>query len=730
MNQHNKYISLVLLMLALFLSTIVLPVIAQKRPQRPAPSREQIESRKLDSLIVSTEQPPTSTDLQVVARVYPDSIVLRWAPPSPELWRKYGTIGYVVERAELDTLTSLDASAYRTLVQSPLRAWTLAEWRERADTTNKYAAIAVQCLHGRLHIPTAVDGGQGNPLADARDEFRNRYGFALFAADMDAVAARGLGLRFADASAEKDKKYIYRISPMRRDSIYPLEAAYIVVDSKEPHALPPVIMQRMEEKENSVKVMWRNPYVFTYSAFNVYRREKAGGRSAKLNSSPVIAASRNEISDDYSIWFTDTTCGMYTRYEYFVRGIDAFGEEGPMSMPTPGMGRDVTPPPSPVIIEVIPVTRTAARIKWQLEETDDLRGFVVMRSGKPDGPWSVRGSGQIGNRERMFIDDSIFQGLTYYAVLAIDTAGNMSGYNPKALDVHDTLPPAAPSHVTYSVSKDGVVTLKWKANSEEDMLGYRILRSDDISHEFTQLTNQVYTDTVYQDTIEISTLRRQLLYQIAALDNRFFESELTVIVVKLPDVVPPSPPILTDVRPDADAIFVMWQASASADVAFTLVERWHAASADTGGWITVARSAALTMFEDRMVTSGELYEYRVRAVDSAGNLSAPSAALQTRPLHPDTGGVTCSLQEVEFRTDSNAIVLSWNTLGYVAPEGWFIIYRRHNNGVLAPYNSVPATSTSFRDINLIGPGRYYYAVRYATHRREGSLSAVGDTLVE
>ena len=133
-------------------------------------------------------------ELKLLAQSYGDSVVLRWAPSNAPAWRAYNRIGYHVERALLDT-TSPTPLRYERLTQEPLKPWTLEEWKRRSRPEQQFAAIAAQCLYGRVSIPQP---NTAESFLDAATELENRFGFALFAADCDAHAATGLGLRFID----------------------------------------------------------------------------------------------------------------------------------------------------------------------------------------------------------------------------------------------------------------------------------------------------------------------------------------------------------------------------------------------------------------------------------------------------------------------------------------------------------------------------------------------------
>jgi hypothetical protein len=131
-----------------------------------------------------TSQPPDTTQqetetlftpkLHVRAKSYGDSVVLRWAPSSPPSWKVYNRIGYIVERAVIDT-TESGPLRYERLTPEPLRPWSLEEWKRRSRPEQTFAAIAVQCLYGRaLHPESRIYAHAGGHGAGATEPLQLR----------------------------------------------------------------------------------------------------------------------------------------------------------------------------------------------------------------------------------------------------------------------------------------------------------------------------------------------------------------------------------------------------------------------------------------------------------------------------------------------------------------------------------------------------------------------------
>lgn len=79
----------------------------------------------------------------------------------------------------------------------------------------------------------------------------------------------------------------------------------------------------------------------------------------------------------------------------------------------------------------------------------------------------------------------------------------------------DEFKPSAPQGLLETICGNSI-TLSWDANSEPDVVGYRVYRSDDQGATFLQLNTLLIVPTVYTDT---NPPGRRHLYRITAVDN-------------------------------------------------------------------------------------------------------------------------------------------------------------------------------------------------------------------
>ncbi len=650
--------------------------------------------------------------LRVTSRVYADSIVLRWAPAGPGLWRLYNRVGIRIERAEIGVAVPVFST-----VANLIQPRTNEDLQQEATNLDTFSMVAVQCLYGRLSVPNLGSGSYPDPISAARDEFANRYSFALFAADMSIQAAHVLGLRFVDRNIALGKSYAYRFTTVKQDSAMPPDTTYLFVEGVAGETEPAVEQLTATEGEGRIDLSWRSPEGARHTAYHVDRID-ARGIVARLSSRPIVlsADSIAQRSNAPIPAFSDTTCGTYRLYTYRVVAITPFAEESEPAV-IQAMGRDRTPPSVPLVDMPVMVGERTVAVTWKHQAEADLKGYMVLRGTDPEGPWEPMSKSLLEKSQQRFLDTSAPDGLVYYVVLAGDTAGNYSESVPVYIDVHDTLPPAMPTNVRASMDQFGLLTVEWTASVSRDVMGYRVLWANDVDHEFSQLTNVVWKDTVLKTHFSIETLTDSLLVRVVAVDQRYFHSDASPnIVVRRPDIIPPTPSVITQAVSENGYVFLEYGASASTDVSHYRIERRLGGSQ---AWGVVGRGADVLRFEDRDVVHATVYEYRVVVVDTNGNASDPSQAVSVTARDVQRPYVPAQVRAV-YDKKRSLVRVSWLRGN---DDDTYVVFRRRQGGSFSPVASTRGDNEVL-DRTTIGAGLYEYVVRRQTNLGDSDDSAV------
>ncbi|MEU2233976.1 fibronectin type III domain-containing protein [Streptomyces vietnamensis] len=207
------------------------------------------------------------------------------------------------------------------------------------------------------------------------------------------------------------------------------------------------------------------------------------------------------------------------------------------------------------------------------------------------------------------------------------TANVKFTYAPNISSVVDKVRPLAPTGATVAYDKTlNKATLRWAANKEMDLSGYRVYRRLSTSTTWTKISSATALVTTPSYVNSPPPTGQTYLYEVRAVDKAGNESygsaDLTVASV---DRTPTAAPTGVTATDDATGVFLAWQPVTGA-VKYT-VHRQRTGTTDPVA--QVATGVTATKWTDTAVTEETGYTYWVSAVDAAGNASARTAVTAT-----------------------------------------------------------------------------------------------------
>src|SRR5690606_1035903 len=138
----------------------------------------------------------------------------------------------------------------------------------------------------------------------------------------------------------------------------------------------------------------------------------------------------------------------------------------------------------------------------------------------------------------------------------------------------DSIPPIAPVGLEGVIDSLGVVTVSWQANTEKDILGYRVFRKNIEKEEPVQLTVSPTELNSYSDTVQLKSLNGKVYYSVIAVDKRYNQSEFSKsLALEKPDVVPPSSPIFTKYSIEKGSVQLQWEPSPEENATHNLYKK-------------------------------------------------------------------------------------------------------------------------------------------------------------
>lgn len=645
-----------------------------------------------------------NTKIAVISKATTNSIKLRWAPESPALWQLNNEYGYQIWRYTVSFEGKiLSPTPKIVLNQQPIKPYNLSQWESFADTSD-YAAVAAQAIYGSsFQLSTDQDNSVMQLISQSK-ELETRYSFAVYAAEQSVEVARYAGLYYEDKDVRAGEQYLYQIISLTPPSIMEADTGAYYIGLNDLTELPTVKNLSVEFKDKIAVLGWPTRYLAKFYSSYFIERSEDGENFKATTEKPVINTYSNENDQkDYFVWI-DSLAENSKPYYYRVRGVDAFGDLGKPSNIINGSGKpDFYFPVNVTGSEII--NNSSVSMQWEFDNNAaELAHFLVTRAGSEDGDYQV--IAKLDASKRSYIDDSPNIS-NYYVIKAIDRFGSEVRSLPFFMQLEDLIPPLLPIGLAGQIDTLGRVTLTWKANEESDLLGYRVYRKNFDSDDFMQVTEQLIGTNAYTEQIDIDNLTKTIYYAVRAIDLRYNDSPFSkTLVLKKPDIVPPTAPVISEFQALEEGISLRWINSSSDDVIGHLIYR---EIKDSDEWILVS-SIPITdqvsnYYLDEQLEAGKRYRYTVIAMDESSLESDPAEPVSVKytPKEKD-------LLEVSGRVEkeSGRIVLFWQADPAVAS---LQLYRATGTEKLSLYKTLEVDKGQFTDGELKLNTEFRYRLR-------------------
>jgi hypothetical protein len=638
------------------------------------------QDRAMDSVLAEQD------NIKVVSRYRNGAVELRWYPVNKAAWRKSIHTGYTIKRMELAENGS-DQFKQVAIV----KPYTDVEWRQRTNVQDQLIKTTMASLQDRKAVA-------GKHTADRDNEEGALFFSYVISTSLSADAAKGAGLVYTDNTIEPGKRYAYEISIAGKNHD-PKDVTLAVIEDTRSNwqsATPEGLTA--EEGEGTVKLKWNNSSNQDHFVAYYIQRSADGGKTfTSLNKLPYISVAENAGELDY----TDSVKN-YIPYQYRIVGVTPWVDMSTPSEVVAAMGRDKT--------AASPPTNTRAKgdrnkivVSWDMPVTSrDLKGFRVARSNKLEGPFiSISGDQLVPASQKVFVDEKPAPQEPYYAVYAVDTAGNYSSTFSVMANVYDSVGPRSPVAVTGSIDSSGVVRINWKAGTDNDLVGYHVYVANGKDNVYRQLTGVTVKDTIYTDTVSMRSLTREVYYKVTAIDyNNNASPYSETLVLQRPDVIAPAMPVIRSYSVVDNKVKLEFIPSSSKDVRMHQLFRQDASGKKT----KLADINKERSFIDSLTEAGVNYTYTLVATDASG-LSRSSRPMNIAVLEDETKEGIAGL---DGRASEKNIVLQWKELNSKEQYS-LVLFRAVNDGELQWYKKLPAGAKSYNESTTAG--KYQYAIK-------------------
>ncbi len=673
-------------------------------------------------------QQASQSEIHLFARyVDGNGIEMRWFSDDNEVMRRGTASGFIVERRLLgagtfqtvETVQPLNEAQTEQLIQT-IGEGTRAN---RLRVVTEMREVETEHLPGEIDFQNRIEDLVNRKSAE---DFRTMT--FLLSSFEDSLAARVLGLSATDPSVTPGQTYEYRARLANPGglNVVSVITEITAVEQTKDYEVP----IHVHEGDGELSFIWAQPD--NSVGMYVQRSFSENGPFEPLNEVIELNLRGHAYDGPQRSTFSDENLNNYRNYHYRFYGQNVFGERVLFGEAS-GTPRDLTPPKQPLLLQPKHESEDTVRLTWQMPEEvdDDLAGFAVLRGDGTNEEFVRLHPDLTDPNLREWIDLDFNRDLdTWYAVQAVDTAGNVSNSAVLPVSYIRFNPPVRPEIGHAAIGDDGSVEIIISPDPEGAVDGYKIFMANDPDHEFS-VVKEIFGDslvvagqrTVVRDTVMLNTLTRNVYYQIRAYDVHFNESEASdVIALERPDIVPPPRPVFKDIKASAEEIDI--------EVALPSVEDFRSAAlyrrTDDTDWQQVhlfRGRELLVRYTDSRLVPGTVYYYRVQAEDESGLLSGYSNPVRIQTVNRR---LVESVENLSVSPGSREANLRWS---YTANSGeyYFVVYRRAGEGSFRQVGRTESTAYTDRRVR---PGRYEYRVRaFRKDGNQGEMSVVVATTV-
>ena len=631
-------------------------------------------------------------NLNIICKQNGNIIELRWAPNNLNAWRYGNNFGYKLERITIFRNGKQLIPVETVVLANPLTLKPLSEWEKNAD--DKYFSIAAECIFGEKN---SVSGSSPVSIYKSYQQEQNKFGFALYSADMNKDVAEYMGLYFADKTVKKNEKYSYRLTFASPDSLY-CDTARTLGELTDFWVKPQPEKPDVFFEKNSVQVIWKNSYDNKFVGYFV-ERSFDNNNFVRLNEEP-IAVTKSSRKNNY---YNDTTLtGSETVY-YRIVGIDSFSDES-------------TPSETSGVLNSLPITKFAeitsatstpegVKIDWKFDDETEIAhvtGYKVYRASSHD-----RVSDCLTTitdiKQKSFVDKHSLTD-NYYFISVFNNSEEKYNPYPVYCQTIDSIPPVVPNAPQGRCDSLGRVYLTWQNPNPTDIAGFRLLRKNSEGENYVMLVPYMLTDTFYVDTINLNTLSRNIYYSLKSVDSRGNQSELSSdLRVQRYDKIAPQPSMISNLELNKNGVLVSWNKSVSKDVESYLLLRKLSKSLNFDTLKIISSEEKLS-YLDKTAEPGLEYNYQIVTKDGFGNCSVSKQKTLEVP----------NLKETEWQLKNtktlSSITLKWSNKSDTKQVDKVLIYRKIDDTPLH-YYTVVKNANEFVDKNLVIGKKYSYRIR-------------------
>lgn len=635
------------------------------------------------------------------AFVYKHSVYLRIVPSSMESWNEIKNKGFKIEKVELSNKDTSDLKriGFNLLTINPLKP--LAKHDSAWKSIIQHTEYGAFIYSGLYQVPTSK-------TEKDKSSAKAMWGLLMKQADLNIEAAKLLGLFYKDVSIQDQKYYLYKISVPEADGKIKHQS-YILVDPKQEITLPELTLKPSETGNKKVLLSFEAKNQESYYSGYIMERSSDSIHFNTITKKPLIFITTEFEKNKTEITHHDSLPNNKDYFYYRVKGLSYFGEYGPNSPIIKIKGKEPLGGYPYVDSIRLTVKETQMNIHFHFPKETNmnvLKGILISRSEKSKTKAKIITPTLLSPQTKTFTDPTPLR-TNYYKVLAVtydhDTISSFELFGM----LPDREPPVIPQEFKGYIDSTGLVHLSWKANSEDDIQGYRVFRKNAMSEELIERTRRIVDGHEYIDTVDINTLTKYIYYSITAVDKAYNNSKYSIpIKLKRPDVIPPVPVVFTALYHNKTGVVLKWNNSTSDDIERNELYRVSDQYQNLLKLKEWNGNDTCRQFFDTSCVLGGTYQYLIKTYDDSRNVSEAKSLFITFET-----GLRKAIQEIntKINLEKRLIELNWQ---YPEKDLFsFVIYKAKAGEELRIYKTLEGNQFQLIDKQLYPGNVYIYKIK-------------------
>lgn len=478
---------------------------------------------------------------------------------------------------------------------------------------------------------------------DETKEFQNNFNYLLFSAIADNKLAEYCGIYFVDKTIDISKTYTYKLK-MAGTSNDLATSAPLKYGSDQTNS--PI--SNFQAKPGNLEINFNWDYQEKFQLYKVYRNN-----NSQLFFIPTLEDIQAAKSSKFPYRDKDSTLVLGQSYSYQIVGVDYFGRETTKSNTAIAEFKNLTPPPAAQGLRVEYKQEKYFHITWREVDKRFVTQTHLYKSQTKNGNYEKIYSGN----DLVYDDKNIKDESDYYYVLeVVNKHGIGANTDTVRANVPDLTPPSTPKNMK-ALTDTGYIKLTWDANIEKDLQGYfvfRALKGDEGN--FTPLFPTPIKENSFEDRHAVE-VQNNIVYKICAVDIHSNRSKLTEpIFVRMPDVTPPSQPVIRELDYAEGVVSISWVGSNEPDFKQFEIIRGTRTNDSTFGNFTTIGNTSSTNYRDNSAQPNSAYQYHIQAMDSSNNKSKSEGKM----ISTLSFKLPEAIEKWAIRKAEQSVFLSWS----------------------------------------------------------------------